>query len=237
MTRYEQGFMNKCAEYGVDGRAFLEKNALSLGDIPAAGKWIASKVRHPVQSGKRWWQLLRGGSNKVLGKYRKAQSVLNDKWRQELLARVPITKMKAPGEYAALDEIARLGAGGNPAQGVGHVGGRLMFSPQAGGALMDLGDSAQIARELGLVRGTRIGTAAAGTLGIAGLINSLSGGNDTGKKSSFKDRVRNAPNFMYMKFGPTGPSFATNGEVMDHHKRQGELVASLFKKPERGTLK
>jgi len=29
MTRYEQGFMNKCAEYGVDGRVFLEKTAKS----------------------------------------------------------------------------------------------------------------------------------------------------------------------------------------------------------------
>lgn len=25
MTRYEQGFLKKCAEYGVDGRAFLKK--------------------------------------------------------------------------------------------------------------------------------------------------------------------------------------------------------------------
>ena len=33
MTRYEQGFMNKCAEYGVDGRIFLEKTASKAGVI------------------------------------------------------------------------------------------------------------------------------------------------------------------------------------------------------------
>lgn len=27
MTRYEQGFIQKCAEYGIDGRALLEKRA------------------------------------------------------------------------------------------------------------------------------------------------------------------------------------------------------------------
>ena len=27
MTRYEQGFLNKCAEYGVDGRSILYKRA------------------------------------------------------------------------------------------------------------------------------------------------------------------------------------------------------------------
>ena len=29
MTRYEQGFLTKCAEYGVDGRKLLEKIALN----------------------------------------------------------------------------------------------------------------------------------------------------------------------------------------------------------------
>lgn len=43
MTRYEQGFMNKCAEYGVDGRdviAILEKKA-ALGGGKAVGKLLA----------------------------------------------------------------------------------------------------------------------------------------------------------------------------------------------------
>jgi len=31
MTRYEQGFMNKCAEYGVDGRFLLSKIAQDAG--------------------------------------------------------------------------------------------------------------------------------------------------------------------------------------------------------------
>lgn len=31
MTRYEQGFLTKCAEYGIDGRELLEKQALIGG--------------------------------------------------------------------------------------------------------------------------------------------------------------------------------------------------------------
>ena len=31
MTRYEHGFITKCAEYGVDGRALLEKRAFGVG--------------------------------------------------------------------------------------------------------------------------------------------------------------------------------------------------------------
>ena len=33
MTPYEQGFMNKCAEYGVDGRELLKKLAYSTGAV------------------------------------------------------------------------------------------------------------------------------------------------------------------------------------------------------------
>lgn len=33
MTRYEHGFMNKCAEYGVDGKAFLNKTAFKVTPI------------------------------------------------------------------------------------------------------------------------------------------------------------------------------------------------------------
>ena len=36
MTRYEQGFMNKCAEYGVDGRVLLEKLAVGTPRISGA---------------------------------------------------------------------------------------------------------------------------------------------------------------------------------------------------------
>ena len=32
MTRYEQGFLTKCAEYGIDGRELLYKQALHYGD-------------------------------------------------------------------------------------------------------------------------------------------------------------------------------------------------------------
>jgi len=60
MTRYEQGFMNKCAEYGIDGKALLKAAqtaeapdaaaAQALADsldqtlprdLPGAGKWGA----------------------------------------------------------------------------------------------------------------------------------------------------------------------------------------------------
>lgn len=51
MTRYEKGFMNKCAEYGVDGRAFLEKQAIDF-DLArraaskfSSGKWSPDMAR------------------------------------------------------------------------------------------------------------------------------------------------------------------------------------------------
>jgi hypothetical protein len=63
MTRYEQGFMNKCAEYGVDGAelaAYMQKQALSLdaaknviARLPGKLKSFFSKTRtmsHPVTS-------------------------------------------------------------------------------------------------------------------------------------------------------------------------------------------
>ena len=36
MTRYEQGFMAKCAEYGVDGKTLLEKLAMGAPRINGA---------------------------------------------------------------------------------------------------------------------------------------------------------------------------------------------------------
>ena len=47
MTRYEQGFMNKCAEYGVDGRVFFEKQSDDNGGSvvgPAIGAAAGSAV-------------------------------------------------------------------------------------------------------------------------------------------------------------------------------------------------
>lgn len=56
MTRYEQGFMNKCAEYGVDGRVFLEKQAIPLQTMKSvASKLLKGKARLHTS------QLLGGG--------------------------------------------------------------------------------------------------------------------------------------------------------------------------------
>ena len=45
MTSYEQGFLTKCAEYGVDGRALLEKLA---GPRPEERRQIQSITSNPA---------------------------------------------------------------------------------------------------------------------------------------------------------------------------------------------
>lgn len=55
MTRYEQGFINKCAEYGVDGRTVLAKLAQAADAsatpaapvAPAGGGYILPHVKTP----------------------------------------------------------------------------------------------------------------------------------------------------------------------------------------------
>lgn len=69
MTRYEQGFMKKCAEYGVDGTALL-KRAMVTGDYaaglianfaPAAiGGAAGAGIGAAVDKKKRWRGALAG---------------------------------------------------------------------------------------------------------------------------------------------------------------------------------
>lgn len=52
MTRYEKGFIEKCAEYGVDGSALL-KQAIALGGPPPPkGMLGSSAVNSAQQTGK-----------------------------------------------------------------------------------------------------------------------------------------------------------------------------------------
>lgn len=55
MTRYEQGFIQKCAEYGVDGRALLEKLAYtpSLKELIRTSGSLEKGLRKLVSSLKR----------------------------------------------------------------------------------------------------------------------------------------------------------------------------------------
>ena len=46
MTRYEQGFLTKCAEHGVDGRALL-KSAFKISKINNIGELINRLIRAP----------------------------------------------------------------------------------------------------------------------------------------------------------------------------------------------
>jgi len=61
MTRYEKGFIEKCAEYGVDGRALLKQasedsilkntvNATAIGALGGAGTMAAYKAPELVKS-------------------------------------------------------------------------------------------------------------------------------------------------------------------------------------------
>ena len=59
MTRYEQGFIQKCAEYGIDGRVLLEKKAGPITSLlsSAIGKGVNSlaiaSLGKPMLSGIR----------------------------------------------------------------------------------------------------------------------------------------------------------------------------------------
>lgn len=52
MTRYEQGFINKCAEYGVDGRVVLQKIAQDAAAAAPAKQpgWFSRQYA----AGKQW---------------------------------------------------------------------------------------------------------------------------------------------------------------------------------------
>jgi hypothetical protein len=68
MTRYEQGFMSKCAEYGVDADTaimLMQKNA----------GFFSSAIGKGRKAGMRLWELLRGGNADVLKDYNNAKGV------------------------------------------------------------------------------------------------------------------------------------------------------------------
>lgn len=81
MTRYEKGFIEKCAEYGVDGVALLKQAALSQDELKELGQYRGltgdnMDVRYKdYKRKKRWMKLapaiagaitggLRGGNNR-----------------------------------------------------------------------------------------------------------------------------------------------------------------------------
>ena len=45
MTRYEQGFLTKCAEYGIDGRDLLYKQAFKLPKLPKLPKYSKDQLK------------------------------------------------------------------------------------------------------------------------------------------------------------------------------------------------
>lgn len=54
LTRYEQGFLSKCAEYGLDTEtsvALLEKRAALLPDLAGFGRSVIRSSRSPAAEG------------------------------------------------------------------------------------------------------------------------------------------------------------------------------------------
>lgn len=194
MTRYEKGFLTKCAEAGLDAGTsmkLMEKSALNWKMLGAYAKDIA---RHPVKAGRRWWELMRGGSDKVLGNYRKIM-------REAQTLKGNAIKNKDSALYKAYGDLMDTIYAGvrdkkwfDPSSGKGKVfrmgdGGPLGGKPLL--VLRSLGDgvsSADTARELNKVLATRIGTAAGATALGGGVYAAARGGRNRGN-SGGGDRI------------------------------------------------
>lgn len=74
MTAYEQGFMDKCAELGVDPRVLVKRAGL-LHVLGADSRPATAAVR---RGAKRLWELLRGGNPLVRKNHSAAMSILDD---------------------------------------------------------------------------------------------------------------------------------------------------------------
>lgn len=167
MTRYEQGFLTKCAEYGVDGRAMLKQAqwANIFRRIANKGFWRGSGAARsfrrltrfmgdPSRSGKvgRYFELLGGGNKKTLSAYNKHKNYL-----YEQLANLgPGKSVTAQTLIDDLKALERAKSGGP------------MFHSVYG----DIGLST--GKELAKVRAARVGTgmAAAGLAGTGLLAGS-----------------------------------------------------------------
>ena len=162
MTRYEQGFLAKCAEYGLDetvSARMLKSASVPWSRIGAIAKDV---VKRPGAAIKRYWQLLKGGNNKILGGYRKRMAELDDVAFDALMSRNKNVYNATREFQNRLYRMART-------PGLSANTGKMVSIPGEAKTLLSLGgvSSDETAGELRKVLAARLGTA--GSLGTAGL--------------------------------------------------------------------
>lgn len=173
MTRYEQGFMNKCAEYGVDEKSAgqlldytlsgLDKSAQAPGMLSrllSKGMSFASKYGKKGLAaakgyGKRGLELLRGGNAGILDPYHKQMAFL----QKNLEKLNPSSKL-----YKA--DLTQIQNGFKKVQNAISGTGPI-FESKFG----DIGTS--VGNELRKVRNARIGAGAAGAAGLGLIANGI----------------------------------------------------------------
>ena len=163
MTAYEQGFISKCAEYGVDGSVMLKQAqwARLLRRIANRGLWrgsgasrgfrrLVGTISNPAKTGKlgRYFELMGGGNAKTLDPYRKNLQFLYDK----------VSKLDPKSRMYKAD-IGAFSKAIKNLESAAHGG------PMFRGAMGDVGMST--AKELAKVRAARVGTGMAAA-GLAG---------------------------------------------------------------------
>ncbi len=159
MTRYEQGFMNKCAEAGLDVRTTVRLMAKQAGLINGFKRL-----------GSRWWELLKGGNKGVLKDYNAMKDVAR-RWMDSGI------KYRQPKGYDVgrilADELAAARAGQAARKVRVRMNGKPVHVYDPNKVVTDA-----VRGELDKSLAARVGTGAAALGGIAGLGALAGGGGD-----------------------------------------------------------
>jgi hypothetical protein len=159
MTRYEQGFMNKCAEAGLDVKTTVRLMAKQAGLINGFKRL-----------GSRWLELLKGGNKGVLKDYNAMKDVAGRWMYGGIKYRQP--KGYDVGKILA-DELAAARFGQAARKVRVRMNGRPVHVYDPNKVVTDA-----VRRELDKSLAARAGTGAAALGGIAGLGALAGGGGD-----------------------------------------------------------